>query len=197
MNNPDHKNIPLRYNSMAIILHWLMAIGFCAMFGSGIIMTYADIEKSLQFNMYQWHKSGGVLLLLAFIMRISWRLISYKLDQIPPLPSSFSRPEIIAAKLGHWMLYILMIAMPISGWVMVSASVYGLPTIVFGWFEWPHVPNLQGNEGVEGLAKEAHFYLAILFGFAIATHIAAVIKHAMIDKLNLMPRIWWCKTKGN
>lgn len=80
---------------------------------------------------------------------------------------------------------------------MVSASVYGLPTIVFGWFEWPHIPNLQGNEIAENLAKDAHFYLAILFGLMLFAHIGAVVKHAVKDKENLMTRIWWSRqSKG-
>ena len=60
-----------RYNSFAIILHWVMAWGFFLMLGSGVVMTYGPIEQSLQFNIYQWHKAGGVLLLLAFALRIA------------------------------------------------------------------------------------------------------------------------------
>lgn len=180
-----------RYNSIAIILHWLMAIGFLLMLISGVIMSYAPIEQSLKFNLYQWHKAGGVLLLLAFGVRILWRLLSEMMKQVPALPSHFPKLERVAAKLGHWGLYGLMLALPLSGWVMVSSSVYGLPTIVFGWFEWPHIPNLSGNEPVEEMAKDAHFYLAILFGFIIVAHIGAVVKHALKDHENLMSRIWW------
>ena len=97
----------------------------------------------------------------------------------------------MAAIIGHWGLYILMLVVPISGWVMVSSSVYGLPTIVFGWFEWPHIPNLQGNENVESLAKEVHFFLAIFFALMITVHIAAVVKHALSDNVNLIKRMWW------
>lgn len=182
-----------RYNSVAIILHWVMAVGFFMMLGSGITMTYFEISKSLQFNMYQWHKSGGVLLLLAFGLRILWRVISGFRKQIPDLPRSLPKTERKAAKLGHWGLYAIMLAMPISGWIMVSASVYGLPTIVFGWFQWPHIPDFQGNAKIENLARDAHFYIAIFFGLMLATHIGAVVKHAVADKENLMTRIWWSR----
>lgn len=185
---------PQRYNSFAIILHWIMAMGFFLMLGSGVAMTYLPIEQGLKFNLYQWHKAGGVLLLLAFFIRMSWRFISMALNQTPNLPKSFPKIEKLAAKAGHTGLYLLMIAMPISGWVMVSSSVYGLPTIVFGWFEWPHIPNIQGNEMIEQAAKQAHFILAILFGLMVFAHVGAVIKHKIKDNENLMRRMWWTRS---
>ena len=191
----EQARIPRRYNTFAIILHWTMAVGFLLMLGSGVAMTYMSIEQGLKFNLYQWHKAGGVLLLIAFGVRIIWRLISGLRNQIPALPQRFPKLERIAAKLGHWGLYALMLAMPISGWVMVSSSVYGLPTIVFGWFEWPHIPNIQGNEVIQGLAKNAHFILAIAFGLMIFAHIGAVIKHYFKDNENLMHRMWWTSQK--
>ncbi len=176
-----------RYNSIAIILHWLMAVGFFMMFFSGITMSYFEVEKSLQFNLYQWHKSGGIILLIAFCLRLLVKIITIT----PPLPEKFNKLEIIAAKLGHYSLYLLMFAMPITGWLIVSSSVYGLPTIVFGWFEWPHIPNMEGNKEVHEAAELAHFIIAILFGLTIIIHILAVIKHYIKDDVNLLKRMWW------
>lgn len=178
-----------RYNTVAIILHWVMALAFFWMLGSGIAMEYMDLEKSFKYNLYQWHKASGVLLLMAFVVRILWRFVS----RVPKLPQNFKPWEKIAAKAGHWGLYALMLLMPLSGWVIVSSSVYGLPTMVFGWFEWPHIPGLEGNEEIHEMSEDAHFYLAIIFGLLIAAHIGAVIKHALFDKENLLPRMWWRK----
>jgi cytochrome b561 len=178
---------PSRYNNVTITLHWVMALGFVLMLGSGVAMEYIELGKSLKFKLFQWHKSGGVLLLIAGIVRLCWRQIS----RIPALPASITGLERRAAHAGHAMLYILMLAMPLSGWVMVSASVFGLPTIVFGWFEWPHIPWIAQGKAVSELAGRAHFYLAIAFALTIAVHIAAVIKHARYDGLNLLPRMWW------
>lgn len=172
-----------------------MAVGFIMMLASGIIMIYVPIEKSLQFKLYQWHKAVGVLLFLAFFVRIIWRLISHAMQHIPALPAHFSYLEQWMAKFGHLSLYGLMLMMPLSGWVMVSASVYGLPTIVFDWFEWPHIPGIQGNKTIEARAKEAHFYLSISFGLMITLHIAAVIRHWVKDKENLMIRMLWTTKK--
>jgi len=94
-----------------------------------------------------------------------------------------------AAKAGHWAFYGWMIALPIAGWVMVSSSPYGLPTIVFGWFEWPHIPGIAANEDIEEFAEETHALLAYSFMALIAMHIAAVIKHWLVEKENLLPRM--------
>lgn len=184
-----------RYNSIVIILHWLMAIGFLLMLGSGVAMKYGDLEQSLVFQMYQWHKGGGVLLLLAVGLRIIVRIVSMAQGTVPSLPDTFPVFEKMAAHAGHAGLYFCMLAMPLSGWVMVSASIYGLPTIVFGLFEWPHIPGLEGKEQVEEGAETLHFIFAILFALLIAGHIAAVIKHAMIDHENLLRRMWWSKPR--
>jgi len=174
-----------RYDTVAVILHWVMAVAFLLMLGSGLSMEYVPMEQSLKFNMYQWHKSLGVLLIVAFVARLGWRLF----HKPPALPASIKGPEAVAAKAGHIALYFCMIAVPVSGWVMVSSSVYGLPTIVFGWFEWPHIPGIAGNEGVNAAGRTAHWILAWFFGLCIIGHVAAVAKHAVFEKENLLPRM--------
>ncbi|PWR20030.1 cytochrome b [Zavarzinia compransoris] len=180
---------PERYSSVAIILHWVMAVAFVLMLASGFVMAYGDLSQSLKFRMFQWHKSLGVLLLLAFVLRLGWRLF----HRPPAFPASVTGLALAAAKGGHLALYALMILLPLSGWVMVSASVYGLPTIVFGWFEWPHLPGLAGDEGASDGAKTAHLVLALLFAATIAGHVLAVIKHYLFDRENFMARIWWTR----
>ena len=165
----------------------MMALAIAMMLISGIIMVNVELEKSWQFKLYQWHKSGGVLLMLALTVRILLRAIT----SIPPLPPHFPKLEQIAAKLGHLGLYLAMATMVLSGWTMVSSSAYGLPTVVFGWFEWPHIPALQSNQTVETLARNIHFFSAIGLGLLVIGHIGAVIKHRLVDQENLLQRMWW------
>lgn len=176
-----------RYHSFNIVLHWLMAIGFLFMLASGIIAEFGGLEKPLRFNVFQWHKSTGVLLLLCLVARIITRL-AYK---APDLPAIFSSFEIKAAKLGHLTLYAAMILMLGSGWVIVSSSSYGLPTIVFGWFEWPHIPDIQGDKTIRSIGGGIHFYVAWIFIALITGHIAMVVKHKLSHHVNLMKRMWW------
>ena len=185
-------NLPnTQYSRVAIILHWVMGVAFILMLGSGLAFDNIPMEQSLKFNMYQWHKSLGVILLLAFFLRLGWRLW----HKPPSYPSAMKKLDKIAAKLGHWGLYALMIAMPLSGWIMVSSSPYGLPTIVFGWFEWPHIDYFSGNKVINGLAKKSHEILAWIFIVMIAIHVAAVIKHYVFEKINLLTRMGIGKDK--
>mgnify|MGYP000426720590 CR=1 FL=1 len=179
-----------RYDAVAIILHWVMAIAFFLMLCSGFALAFIDsIPRSFAFSMIQWHKSLGLILLTAFFVRIGWRLF----HKPPPLPTSFKKLDKRAAKLGHWALYIFMLAMPISGWIMVSSSVYGLPTFIFGWFEWPHIPGIAGNSAINDLSRDAHEIMAWIFLVLIAIHIGAVLKHYVIDRENLLYRMFFTK----
>lgn len=174
-----------RYSLFAIILHWVMALGFFAVLGMGLYMNHVEIEKFLQFQMYQWHKSLGVLLLLGLGLRLVVRFSA----QRPDLPESLPWYERWAAKLGHFGLYLWMFLLPLSGWIMVSASVIAIPTIVFGWFEWPHLPYITTDAELEEWAKLIHHWLAYSFMGLIAIHAGAVVKHWVFDKENLLTRM--------
>lgn len=178
-----------RYHSAAIILHWVMAVAFILMLASGLTMEYIELDKQLKYQLFQWHKSLGVLLLVAVALRIAVRLW----QKPPALPALFKRWEVIAAHLGHLGLYAAMIIMPLSGWAMVSSSPYGLPTYVFGWFEWPHIPGLAANDAINGGAKTVHWLGAWAFLALLAAHVGAVIKHYLFDRENLLRRMWWSK----
>lgn len=176
---------PARYHAIAIALHWVMAIAFLLMLASGIIMTSDMLEKSDRFTLYQWHKSLGVLLLISFVLRLTVRLLA----KPPTLPASMKPAEKKMAIAGHWALYVWMLLVPLSGWLLVSSSAFGLPTVVFGWFTWPHIPNISGNHDIHEFAEASHGLLAYMFLTLIAVHIAAVVKHYVIDKENLLPRM--------
>jgi cytochrome b561 len=182
---------PHRYHSLLIALHWIMALCIIGMLAGGLLMTSNMLEKSLRFQVYQWHKSLGVILLWLICVRIAVRLAAKK----PSLPASMKRWEKIAAKAGHVGLYAIMIIMPFSGWLLVSSSKLGLPTIVFGWFEWPHFPDVAGNHTVHELAEELHENVAWIAIAIITLHVFAVLKHAVIDRENLLVRMGVGKEK--
>ena len=187
-----------RYHGAAIILHWVMAVAFILMLASGLSLEYVDFEphfetadaaKQFKYQLFQWHKSLGVLLLIAVALRIAVRLW----QKPPALPAAFKRWEAVAATLGHLGLYAAMIVMPLSGWLMVSSSPFGLPTMVFNLFEWPHFPGVAANESVNGAMKFIHWIGAWAFLALLAAHIGAVIKHYLFDHENLLRRMWWSK----
>ena len=175
-----------RYSIAAIILHWVMAIAIILMLASGLSLeNWETMPKNLKFSLIQWHKSLGVLLLMAVALRLMLRIFI----QPPALPDILKARDKLLAKAGHWALYAAMVIMPVSGWVMVSSSSYGLPTIVFGLFEWPHIPDLTGNKAVRGLSGEIHEIAAMALIGLIVLHIAAVIKHRLVEHVNLLPRM--------
>ncbi|MFT4717759.1 MAG: cytochrome b561 [Rickettsiales bacterium] len=179
------------YHISIILLHWIMALAIFLMLISGTIIEYTDINKSLKFDLYQYHKSLGVLLLIALLIRVFCRILTV----IPTLPKKFSNLEVKLTKCGHYILYFLMLTMVSSGWFIVSTSSYGLPTIVFGLFEWPHIPNLMGERKLHKLAELIHFVGAISLFLAIIGHVGMVIKHKIINKEDLLQRIWFNKRK--
>lgn len=191
MNKYLKENNPVRYHMLLISLHWIMALAFIAMIIMGIVMTEGGLEKSLRFKFYQWHKSFGVLLLWAFVLRIFIR----QLTALPPLPERLSKRDKVLAKAGHIILYAFMLLMPLSGWLMVSSSAYGLPTMIFSWFEWPHVPFVAANKQVHEFSEETHEWLAYSFIAVILLHVLAVLKHWYVDKVNILPRMGVGKPK--
>lgn len=179
------KELPQRYNWAAITLHWVMALAFFAQLTLGFVMTTATLSKMQEFKIFQWHKSLGVLLLLALFLRFAIRMFTKR----PALPTTLAPWEKWLADVVHKALYLWMFLLPLTGWLMVSSSSLGIPTIVFGWFEWPHIPGVAGNEAVENFAQVSHTWLAYSFMVLIGLHLAGTFKHLIIDKVNILPRM--------
>lgn len=173
-----------RYTTVAIVLHWLIAAAILALLGGGLWMTEAikvPATQATAFTVYQWHKSLGLTVLVLSVLRLLWRLV----NPPPALPQDMGRLIQLAARGTHAAFYVLMIGMPLIGWAMVSASVYGLPTIVFGLFEWPHIPmlaNLQDKALVEAALKAIHRTGGFLMIALLILHVVAALKHQFIDR---------------
>lgn len=176
-----------QYDRVAVTLHWLAAIVVLIMLASGLTMEYIELEKKLKFQLYQWHKSLGVLFLFLIAPRLLWRLT----HRPPALPDFLHGWEQRAAHTGHLLLYVAMIVIPLSGWAIVSSSSYGLPTIVFGWFEWPHIPDIAGDEAIHEWAEVVHAWVAYGLIALIFVHISGALKHSMIDKHPFLFRMQW------
>ena len=179
-----------RYNSLSIVLHWSIALALVFMFASGLYMVNVDISKADQYRLFQIHKASGVLVLWALILRVGTRLVT----RSPALPDALSQQQVFKAKLGHIFLYIALVTMPLSGWLMVSASPFGLPTFVFfDWINWPHIPGVARNNVIETLANNVHWITAMCLGTLIVGHVSAVVWHKKKHNINLISRMWWTK----
>jgi cytochrome b561 len=180
-----------RYSAVAIALHWLMALMIIGLIIAGVWMSDAIDEPATRaraFQVFQLHKSVGLTVLMLTLLRLLWRL-----SHAPPaLPAHMKRWERFAARFSHIGFYVLMLTIPLSGWAMVSANPYGLPTIVFGLFEWPHIAPLAAlsdKAPVEHLLEDVHQILAFCAILLIILHIGAALKHHFFDKDDVLSRM--------
>ncbi len=165
------------------ILHWLMAIVIIGMLGLGIYMHELPKEAPNKMFLYSTHKSFGVLMLLFIVIRIAVRLKS----EIPALPTSLKNWEKKAAHFGHKLLYLLMVLVPCSGYIMSSAFEKSSGIIFFGLTLPDITPK---NETLFEVAKEAHEIFAFTLLLVLFIHVAGVIKHRYFDKENdVLPRM--------
>lgn len=166
-----------RYNGIAMTLHWLMAFFIIALLVIGKVMVDMPNTDPDKFALYQSHKSVGLTILVLTVLRILWRVM----HKSPALPSDMPRWEQIAAKSTQGILYLMMVAIPLTGWAIASTSSSGIPTLWFGLFEVPMLPLGSGQDTHE-LAEEAHELLGNITIALLLLHVAAALKHHFWDK---------------
>lgn len=171
-----------RYTTPAIALHWLMAIMLVAIWGVGQYMHELPLSPQ-KLQIYSWHKWAGVTAFVLVVVRLAWRI-----GHAPPaLPTAMSATMQRAAHAGHAVLYLLMFAVPLTGWLMSSA--YGFQTV---WFGALPIPDLLGKDKALGdTLKAVHGLLNWLLALAVTGHVLAAIKHQLIDKDCLLARMSW------
>jgi cytochrome b561 len=170
-----------RYSAGAILLHWTIA----ALVVTNIVLGLQaeDLKGLALFNLLQWHKSFGVTVLVLSVARLAWRLV----NPPPPYPAHMPAWEKAAAAATHWGFYILMIGLPLTGWILVSASPLNIPTLLYKAIPWPfigpvHDLPLGQRKGVEDLMGEVHETLARAMALLLILHVAAALKHHFRDR---------------
>jgi cytochrome b561 len=177
------------YSRASIALHWLIALLIIGNLAGGLYMeTLLDSDdpamKQLGFQVIQLHKSSGLTILVLSLVRLLLRLV----EGFPPLPGHMTPTERGLARLTHWGFYALMLGIPLAGWVMVSASPLGFPTLWFGLFEWPHLPT-GTSKALSGAASEVHEYLSFAAIALIFLHVAGALKHHLLDRDEVLGRM--------
>ncbi len=164
----------MKYSLSSRIIHWIMAVFIIFLLGLGVYMTeFLAKDSPNHLAVYELHKSFGVLAIALIIIRIANRL----LKKAPALPESMPKHEIILAHLGHIGLYILMIVVPVSGFLM--SNYFGFPVKFFGT-ELPLIVETNFDHGK--IFAELHEIGAYTLIAVVAIHIAAVVKHRFFDK---------------
>jgi cytochrome b561 len=190
-----------RYTNTAIVLHWLIAIGVFAMFALGWYMSELPKEapKQIAYDLFGWgiytwqlaeeasprtfyfnlHKSIGVTILALIIIRVLWRIT----HRPPALLASYKSWERKLATGTHHVLYLLMVALPVSGLIMAVSSKYGVK-----WFGIDFIGGLD-NKGMRELFKEVHEVVGVVILLVLILHILGALKHKFVDKDTTMDRM--------
>jgi cytochrome b561/polyisoprenoid-binding protein YceI len=170
-----------RYSRWAMLLHWTIAACFAFQIGLGWQM---DGPRGPQtFAVYQLHKSVGIAILLLTLARLGWRLAS----PAPAYPATMRRWEKRLSRSVHFGFYVLLLGLPLTGWLLVSASKVAVPTLLFGTVPWPHVPGIAGlAPGAKGVVEEAseigHHVLIYISYLLLFLHVAGALKHQFLER---------------
>ena len=164
-------NVRLTFTPLQRVLHWVMAACILAMLFVGVGMV--STIKPEYLTLVSIHKPLGIVILVLAVLRliVRWRYGA------PPLPSDMPEPMKLAAKLSHILFYLLMIAMPLIGWAMLSAADY--PVVVAG-LQLPAI--VPPSPELHSLLWNAHRLLAFSFFTLILLHLAAALFHALVRR---------------
>jgi cytochrome b561 len=179
-----------RYTAVAIALHWILAVLILLQIVLGWWMNewvpdHSPTQKAIE----GVHISIGLTVLLLVAVRIIWRLT----HRPPPLPTGLAAWERALAGAGHILFYLLMLALPLTGWALVSAHAGG--HISFWGLPWPQLPGIAGLAGanprpLRGALQLVHTDILIWIIVAnLALHVAGALKH-QFDGHSVLPRMW-------
>ncbi len=180
----------LRYGSVSIALHWLIALLVIINLVGGLYMGTLPRGDASQALIVMLHKSTGLTILALSIIRLIWRLI----NPWQPLPLGMSPALRAAARTTHVLFYVLIIAIPLSGWAMVSSSMRNAPIVWYGLFEWPKIGFLAALAPDQKKAwghtfGETHELLAYVTIALLLLHVGAALYHQYIRRDEVLRRM--------
>lgn len=174
------RNSTTHWGTLAKSFHWLIAALIFAQFAFGWLAVSWRLSPT-KLNLFVWHKSFGMTVLVLALLRLTWRA----LNPTPALPTDTPRWEHNAARASHALLYFLMIAMPIVGWVINSAA--NIPFKVFWLLPLPNIT--APDKALEDLAKHTHFWLFVTLSLVVVVHIAAALRHHFVKRNDVLRRM--------
>lgn len=180
-----------RYSGLAILLHWLIAAGIVANVALAWIWPHLADEQVRP--VIDIHKSIGITVLGLAIMRLLWRFS----HRPPAYPAGYRPWERTASHAVHWLLYFVMFAMPLTGWIMDSAwkDAATHPMHFFGTFEWPRIAFFQhldpaARDRMHDLFGISHVLGAYALYALFVLHVGGALKHQWLDREAELQRMW-------
>jgi len=164
------------------LLHWVSAGLMVPALGLGVYTVQWVHDPAARFELTQTHKGIGITILALTVVRLCRR-------GFVRAPEAAAAPWLrLAANAAHAALYLLLLAMPLSGWLMATTTPERVPTIVLGLFALPYP--LAPDLGLYRFARTAHVALAVAFAALILLHIVAAFGHALIWRDQTLRRMW-------
>ena len=176
-----------RYTTPAIVLHWLVALLIFVAFPLGVYMADLPLSPD-KLKLYSYHKWIGITILMLASVRVMWRLTHTP----PPLPENITGWQRRASQIVHGLLYGLILAIPLSGWLMSSAK--GFQTVWFGVLPLPDL--LDKNRELGDLLATVHQALNYSLAALVILHVGAALKHHFIERQPFMQRMGWGKRES-
>ncbi len=169
-----------RYGGVAKLLHWLTALLILVIVPVGLVMTRLD-GGPLQDRLFTLHESTGITILVLTVLRFLWRI-----GHGAPTHSTALAPiEVAASGAVHWLLYALLILMPVSGYIFVVAGDFPIT-----WFDLFQVPRfLAKDEALSKLGETAHLTLQYAVYGAVGLHVAAALHHHFFKRNDVLSRM--------
>jgi cytochrome b561 len=177
------RNTNSSWGLVSILFHWTTAVLFLAQFSLGWYMQGVTNLVD-QYNLYQWHKSFGFLILCVTALRVLWAVTSRK----PGLPEEMPAGERSLARISHVVLYTGLIVVPLTGWAVVSTSPLPIASWFFGLFVVPSLP-LSISLHAEHLWSSLHGFFAYAAIFLVAVHALAALRHHFRNKDDVLLRM--------
>ncbi len=175
------KNSAERFGSLTKILHWSIFALFVLQYFLVYRREYFPKHSPEKLQYILLHASIGPVVLALALLMLAWHFVGTR----PALPKDMSPVHIMAAKIMHFSLYVVMLFQPISGVLMSQYA--GYPVSVFGWFDIPTL--VQKNEAMGHLGHEAHEICSFVIIGLVSLHVLAALYHHFIAKNNVLKRM--------
>jgi len=177
------RNTSTNWGAIAKLFHWAIASLIIANIVLGLWADDLPLSPR-KLEAFYWHKSVGLTVLWLGVLRLMWRFT----NPTPLLPGAMPRWERTLAQASHFLLYVLMLAMPMSGWIINSAA--NFPLDLYGVWRVPDlIPGSVDESTVEDAAKAVHYWLFTSICVLLALHVSAALKHHVLDRDDVLKRM--------
>jgi cytochrome b561 len=175
------RNTENGYGLIAKLFHWVMAVLIIGLIALGWYMVGLTYYDPLYHDTLTWHRSLGVIVMVLIVVRLGWMLV----DRRSKASASLTPFEAIASRIVHGVLIVLMVVMPVSGYLISTEA--GDPVSVFGLVSVPAV--IDVSDQLRDLATAIHYYSVYGAAILVALHAVAALKHHLVDRDETLRRM--------